>query len=71
MAGCKILINIGPYNTPTTWRILGIQGGLVLVSEGWGVRRLVALEMITREPFFVIQASAPWWLRPFLHNKEL
>ena len=64
--GYKILIQQSIHAGPQTWRILGIQNGLALVSEGWGIRKMVLVESILSERFFVLESKAPWWLRFFL-----
>ena len=66
--GYKILIQTSLHNPPQTWRILGIQNGIALISEGWGVRKLVPMNVILSERFFVLESKAPWWLRFFIQQ---
>ena len=66
--GYKILIQTSLHNPPQTWRILGIQNGIALISEGWGVRKLVPMNVILSDRFFVLESKAPWWLRFFIQT---
>ena len=66
-AGYKIAF--AHYGQVKRWRILKIQNGLALITEGWGDHRLMSVTSIAITPYIVEQTKFPWYLRPFYqHN---
>ena len=62
-AGFKIAFS--NYGQVKRWRILKIQNGLALVTEGWGVHKLLSVTSIAFAPYMIEQTRFPWYLRPF------
>jgi len=62
-AGYKIAFS--NYGQVKRWRILKIQNGLALVTEGWGVHKLLSVTSIAVAPYMIEQTRFPWYLRPF------
>lgn len=66
--GYKIAFN--DYGQVKRWRILRIQNGLALVTEGWGVHKLLSVASIAAAPYIIEQTRFPWYLRPFYLDNE-
>ena len=62
-AGYKIAFS--EYGQVKRWRILKIQNGLALVTEGWGIHKLLSVTSIAVAPYMIEQTRFPWYLRPF------
>ena len=62
-AGYKIAFN--EYGQVKRWRILKIQNGLALVTEGWGVHKIMSVASIALCSYMIEETGFPWYLRPF------
>ena len=62
-AGYKIAFS--NYGQVQRWRILKIQNGLALVTEGWGVLLIMSVASIALYSYMIEETGFPWYLRPF------
>ena len=50
------------------WRILRVQNDLALITEGWGLHKVVPLSLIESSPYMIEQTQFPWYLKPFYYE---